>query len=308
MKNKEGSLSTYDNLKDLFYLAEKRRKEIAGTVKIQTPDPFITPVGGVLSMAADGIWDKCWMHGAIGWRIPLNGWRAGYIGDAIGWHQRARMHFDGYAASQIRHIEPIIPHPAQDSSLNLARAVKKWGTPMYSNGYICRKPNDTTKMNHYDMNLCYIDELLWHFNWTGDLEYAKKMWPVLENHLAWEKRNFDPNDDGLYDAYASIWASDALYYNSGAVTHSSAYNYRANKMAALIAEKIGENPAPYQQEADKILKAVQAVLWMEKKGWWAEYVDFMGNKMVHPDAAVWTIYHALDSDIGTPFQAYQASR
>ena len=105
------------------------------------------------------------------------------------------------------------------------------------------------------MNLCYIDELLWHFNWTGDLEYARRMWPLLTLHLAWEKRNFDPDNDGLYDAYACIWASDALYYNSGAVTHSSAYNYRGNKLAALIAEKIGEDPTPYREEADKILKA-----------------------------------------------------
>ena len=46
-------------------------------------------------------------------------------------------------------------------------------------------------MHHYDMNLCYIDELLWHFNWTGDLDYARRMWPLLTLHLAWEKRNFD---------------------------------------------------------------------------------------------------------------------
>ena len=56
------------------------------------------------------------------------------------------------------------------------------------------------------------------------------MWPLLTLHLAWEKRNFVPDNDGLYDAYACIWASDALYYNSGAVTHSSAYNYRGNKL------------------------------------------------------------------------------
>ena len=49
------------------------------------------------------------------------------------------------------------------------------------------------------------------------------------------KLNYDPDNDGLYDAYACIWASDALYYNSGGVTHSSAYNYRANKTAAQLA-------------------------------------------------------------------------
>lgn len=51
-----------------------------------------------------------------------------------------------------------------------------------------------------------------------------------------------------------------LYYNSGAVTHSSAYNYRANKMAAVIAEKIGEDPTPYREEAGKILRALNARL------------------------------------------------
>ena len=127
-------------------------------------------------------------------------------------------------------------------------------------------------------------------------------------HLAWEKRNFDPDNDGLYDAYACIWASDALYYNSGAVTHSSAYNYRANRLAALIAEKIGEDPAPYRDEADKILKALNSRLWLPEKGHWAEFQDFMGHKRLHENAAVWTIYHAIDSDVADSFQAYLATR
>ena len=38
-----------------------------------------------------------------------------------------------------------------------------------------------------------------------------------------------------------------FYYNSGAVTHSSAYNYRANKLAAMLAEKIGEDATPYEK-------------------------------------------------------------
>ena len=32
--------------------------------------------------------------------------------------------------------------------------------------------------------------------------------------------NYDPENDGLYDEYACIWASDELYYNSGEVNHS----------------------------------------------------------------------------------------
>jgi hypothetical protein len=140
------------------------------------------------------------------------------------------------------------------------------------------------------------------------MSYVRNMWQVLERHLAWEKRNFDPDGDGLYDAYASIWASDALQYSSGGVTHSSAYNYRANRMAAEIARKIGKNPKPYASEADKILKSVNKNLWLRDLGYWAEYKDFMGHKRIHPNAAIWTVYHAIDSEVHDVFQAYQATR
>lgn len=309
IKNDDRNEINYSDLANLYTKAEDRRSMIANALSVNTPDPFFTPLGEVISVAADGIWQNtCWQHGAVGWRMPLNGWRAAYVGDAVGWHDKARQHFDGYAASQITNIEPTIPHPAQDKKLNLTRADKTWGTQMYSNGYITRNQYETNKMHHYDMNLVYIDELLWHFNWTGDLEYVRQMWPTLKRHLAWEKRNFDPNDDGLYDAYACIWASDALMYNSGGVTYSSAYNYRANKMAAKIAKLIGEDDKPYTQEATKILNAINSTLWIDGKGWWAEYKDIMGNKLLHPNAGLWTVYHALDSDIHTPFQAYQATR
>lgn len=292
----------------LYNKSEQARADLASRIRIITPDPYFNTLGGALAVAADGIWDgEVWLHGAIGWRMPLSGWRAAYTGDALGWHDRARTHFNAYAASQVTEVPNTIPHPAQDSTLALARSEKKWGTPQYSNGYICRNPRRNDQMHHYDMNLCYIDELLWHFNWTGDLEYARRMWPVLTRHLAWEKRNYDPDNDGLYDAYACIWASDALYYNSGAVTHSSAYNYRSNRLAAMIAEKIGEDPAPYREEADRILKALNARLWMPERGHWAEFQDFMGHKRLHTSPGVWTIYHALDSDIADPFQAYLAT-
>lgn len=307
--NQEISFPSLKEGERIFNEAEHSRLQIAGRLRFDTPDPYFNTLGGILAIAADAIWNgQVWLHGAVGWRMPLSGWRAAYVGDVLGWHGRARTHFDAYAKSQVTDVECTIPHPAQDSAKNLARAEKKWGTPMYSNGYICRNPERNNQMHHYDMNLCYIDELLWHLNWTGDIDYARKMWHVIKSHLAWEKRNFDPDNDGLYDAYCCIWASDALYYNSGAVTYSSAYNYRANKMAAMIAEKIGEDPTPYRNEAEKILKAINERLWVANEGHWAEYQDFMGKKRLHKSPMLPTIYHAIDSEIATPEQAYQATR
>ena len=276
-------------------------------VSFITPDPWLNTLGATLSLAADGVWDgETWLHGAIGWRMPLAGWRAGYLGDVLGWNDRAVSHFNAYANSQVTNVEPTIPSPSQDPSQNLARAEKKWGTQMYSNGYICRNPNRNDQMHHYDMNLNYMDELLWHFQYDADTAYMRKMWPVITRHLAWEKRNFDKDNNHLYDAYCCIWASDALYYNGGEVTHSTAYNYRGNLLAAKIARLINEDPQPYQAEADAILRAMNEKLWSSENHW-AEYRDVMGLKRLHTDAAVWSIYTPIDCGVGTPEQMYSST-
>ena len=291
-----------------FDAAEQWRNLLASSVCFHTPDAYINPIGGALVMAADGAWDgKVWQHGAVGWRMPLPGWRAAYMGDFLGMPDRQRTHFDAYAKSQVTDVPVTEPH-LMDEKNNLARGTYKWGTPMYSTGYICRNPEKNNQFHHYDMNLVYIDELLWHFQFDADTTYMRKMWPVIKSHLAWEKQAWDPDNDGLYDAYCCIWASDALQYNSGAVTHSSAYNYRSNCLAARIAEIIGENPKPYQDEADRILKAMNERLWLKDSGHWAEYQDFMGLKRVHRDAALWSIYTPIDCGVGTAEQNYSATR
>ena len=291
-----------------FAAAQQYYEQLAARIQFTTPDAYINTLGGALVLAADGDWDgQTWLHGCIGWRMPLAGWRAGYLGDVLGWQDRAVSHFDAYAKSQVTHVPATIPHPSQDSTLNMARAEKRWGTQMYSDGYICRNPERNDQMHHYDMNLNYIDELLWHFQYDADTAYMRKMWPVLKSHLAWEKRNYDADGDHLYDAYCCIWASDALYYSGGAVTHSSAYNYRGNKLAARIAEIIGEDAQPYRDEAEAILQAMNQRLWLSKAGVWAEYQDGMGLKRTHDNPAVWSIYTPIDCGACTTEQAYQAT-
>ncbi|MFD3003005.1 DUF4450 domain-containing protein [Pontibacter toksunensis] len=297
----------YQELPAAFIKADEQRKRIARQVKIVTPDPYLNTLGGALSIAADAIWDgQSYMHGAIAWRMPLNGWRGAYVADALGWHDRARTHFRGYSEAQVLSPDsgPVVPDPEK----NLARQKEEIGISLYTEGYISRNPSSKKVAHHYDMNMVFIDEMLRHFLWTGDKEYIQEAWPIIERHLAWEKRNFDADNDGLYDAYASFWASDAVQYSGGGVTHSSAYHHFSIKMAARLATLIGKDPKPYQQEAKKIKQAIETTMWQPDKGWYAEYKDLLGLQKLHPAAALWTVYHTLDSEVPDAFQAYQLLR
>ncbi len=291
----------------LFTKTDSIRKTVAEGFWMNTPDPYLNAAGAQLSTAADAIWDgTSYMHGAIAWRMPLPGWRGAYAADWLGNHDRAKKHFRAYFAAQYTEPEngPVVPDP----KTHLARQKEERGTSIFTSGYISRNPNKQSKPHHYDMNLVFINQLLWHFKWTGDTLFLKESWPVIERHFAWEKRNFDPDNDGLYNAYAAIWASDALQYSGGDVTHTSAYNFSANRQAAQLARLIGVDPTPFDKEAKKILKAVNKRLWLPDKGWYAEYQDLLGKKLIHPSAGLWTIYHAIDEGIADPFQAYQATK
>lgn len=303
----DSSLPDYGDLPGLFQRTESERQALARRVRVETPDPFINTLGGTLVVAADAIWQSpAYLHGAVAWRMWLNGWRGAYAASDLGWHDRAHTLFSAYNQMQLRSPDTTIVDP--DTSRHLARQVEKQGVGIYNAGYITRYPKGKIRVNHYDMNLVYIDEMLRNFQWTGDTAFLRSCWPVLVRHLAWEKRNFDQDGNHLYDAYAAIWASDALQYSGGDVTHSSAYNYFSNLLAGRIATILGIRGTPYRDNAAQIRHAMDAILWMPRRGWYAEYRDRRGLGGLHPSAGLWTIYHAIDSKVPDPLQAYQCLR
>ena len=283
------------DLPRLFAETEAHFAALRTRVSVETPDPFINAAVGALNVAADAVWDEpqqAIMHGAIAWRTKLLGWRGPYALDALGWHDRARANLTYWAGRQ--NTSPIPDKlPPPDANANLARSE----VALHSNGDMSN--------SHYDMNLVFIDGLFRHLLWTGDTEFAKKMWPVIERHLAWERRlfrrEFGPEKLPLYEAYAAIWASDDLQYGGGGTAHASAYNYWHNRMAARLAPLSGADPAPYTREADSISRAMTLFLWTGDH--FAESKDWLGLQLVHPEAALWTFYHTVDSSVPNPEEA-----
>ena len=289
-------------LPEIFSAEDEQRRAIAERVVVETPDAFVNAAAAALNIAADAVWEdrqEAYLHGGVAWRVRLLGWRVSYAGDELGWHERTAKHFAGFAKQQNTDAIPAAI-PAPEESANLARNE----TALHANG-------DLTK-SHYDMNLVGVDAFFRHLLWTGDLAYAKKMWPVIERHLAWERRlfrrEFGADKLPLYEAYCCIWASDDLANNGGGATHSSAYNLFHNRMAARVAKLIGEDPTPYEREAKLIARGMKENLWLADRGWFAEWKDLFGRKLVHPNAAVWTFYHTVDSEVPTSLEAWQMSR
>ena len=286
----------------LFAEAESHVEAIRSRVCVVTPDPYLNAAVGALNVAADAVWDDVQrdiMHGAIAWRTRLLGWRGPYLLDDLGWHDRAAEHFDSWAKQQNQDpvsLESIVP----DEASNLARNERG----LHSNGDISH--------SHYDMNLVYIDALFRHLLWTGDREAAKRLWPTIERHLAWERRlfrrEFGEERLPLYEAYAAIWASDNLQYEGGGAAHASAYNAFHNHMAARIASLVGSDPTPYETEARLIEGAMRRLLWIPERGTFAEYKDLLGLQLVHPSAALWTFYHTVDSGIPSPDEGLSMAR
>ncbi len=288
-------------------------------VAVDTPDAFLNAAVGALNVAADALWDEpqqAIMHGAIAWRTKLLGWRGPYSLDALGWHDRARKNALYWVGRQ--NTDPIPDHvPPPEERWNLSRHE----AGLHTNGDMSN--------SHYDMNLVFIDALFRHLEWTGDLAFARQVWPAIQRHLAWERRLFrreyGPEKLPLYEAYAAIWASDDLQYGGGGTAHASAYNYYENRQAARLARLLGADSAPYDHEADLIARAMRQLLWVDRRsaearvagvagrnsgtfGWFAEYKDWLGRQRVHPSAALWTFYHTVDSEVPTPEEAWQMTQ
>jgi hypothetical protein len=290
---------TLAELPAAFGATEAHFAALRGQLKVETPDPYINAAVGALNVAADAVWDEpqgAVMHGAIAWRSKLLGWRGPYAMDALGWHDRAHRHLAYWATRQ--NTSPIPDKlPPPDADANLARSE----AALHSNGDISN--------SHYDMNLVYIDALFRHLLWTGDLAFAREVWPVIERHLAWERRlfrrEFDVNGEKLplYEAYAAIWASDDLQYSGGGTAHASAYNYLHNRMAARVATLLGLDATPFANEADLISEGMRKLLWLDETGMFAESKDWLGEQRVHPSAALWSFYHTMDAGLVTPKEA-----
>ena len=79
-------------------------------------------------------------------------------------------------------------------------------------------------------------------------------------------------------------------------------------MIAKVARKLGYPDKVFKARTEKILKSIQDTLWLPSKGVIAEFIDTIGNKLIHPSPELSTIYLSIDCGVADMFQAYQMLR
>ena len=273
-------------------------------ISMYTPDIMLNQTVPPTVLAMDASWHKdTFCHGAHGYHAPFLGWRNWYGPTVLGWSERVqkaiKAHLSKIPGKKSEEEQVWYDgkdHPGLDHESSQYHQIKN------SYGFI---PCFLGGNDIYNMQEVAVDMLLYHLQWTGDLEQAKELFKKISGVLDWEERILDSDEDGLYQNFLNTWISDGHSYNGGGCAQASAYNYHANQTMAGIAGKLQLPADTFRARATKILNAFKEKLWLPDKGVIAEYVDTIGNKLVHPSPELSTIYLSIDCGIVDMFQAYR---
>ena len=298
----EGRMDSLDDIPGLFALSCRHYGELSRKMEIVTPDEKLNIANRFNCISIDAGWrPPSFLHGAIRWGSGLGGWWLGWRGwygsDSYGWHERVR--------EAIRfHSQFQITADSQDvSPSNIGKFI-----PYLNFGGQADEKELDSLLNIYDMTSVYLDHIYHYYCWTGDRELIKELYPKIRLAMEWQKREFDPDDDGLYENFANTWISDGHWYNGGGCAQASAYNYRFNVAMAEYAAALGKDPKGYLEEAKKIREAMNSILWLKTGGRYAEYRDYLGHKMLHQVPELASVYIPAEFDVPDSFQSYQMLR
>lgn len=260
----------------VFAEAVADNRKLATAIEIHTPDPYLDTALSAALLGYEAAWNATtFRHGAIAWHDSFAGWRSTYAATTCGWSDRVQSHMHEFYSRQS--AEGRIPSKLENDSI-------------------------------YNMGEQLVDQALYDYDWTGDLEPLRNGgFDAIARHLAWGEK-FLKTPDGLYENFLNAWNTDYKWCNGGGGTIASAYYWRANKTMAEIATRLGKSPAAFEQRATAIATAMKARLWSERVGVYGEFRDRHGLKLLHESPDLSSIYTPIDLGFCDPFESYRMLR
>lgn len=252
---------------------------LAETIQVTTPDAYLNSAIPSQVVAMDAAWNKpTIMHGAIAWHTAHAGWRSNYGFTACGWHDRVQLNAQQYMKSQTKA------------------------------GRITNFPNRDSR---YNMGEVLVDQLIFDWLWTGDLEYMRQgAYDFIAKHLQHQEDYLKLPDLNLYENWLNAWNTDNKWHNGGAGIISSSYTWHAYRIMADIAERLAklDDAKYYSHKAEQIYTDMQQYLWSQDQGLFGEYRDRFGAKRLHNAPDLSSIYTPIDVGLVNDFEGHQMLR
>lgn len=272
----KGVASFLKEPEDIFTQALAENNKLATAVEIDTPDPYLNAALPSALLGYNAAWNApAFRHGAIAWHRNYAGWRVTYGATIAGWHDRVQSHMHAFYKKQ--HKNGRIPATLEGDEI-------------------------------YNMGEVMVDQALYDYTWTGDLEPLRNGgFVAIADHLAWGEK-YVKTSDGLYENFLNAWNTDYKWCNGGGGTIASTYYWRANRTMADIAGRLGKDPAVFRKRADEIAAAMRSSLWSESVGVFGEYRDNRGLKLLHDSPDLSSIYTPIDRGFSNPFESYRMLR
>lgn len=257
-----------------------RNQDIVGRLVLHTPDPYLNAAAPMMAYQTESTWgDAAMVHGGWSWRFAYLGWRIWYAPDCYGWTDRVKKSIQNHIRLNLTKDGP--DKGGMGSTL-------EYGPGVY-----------------YNMNEVFFDHVRHYFDYTNDIDLMREIFPTLEGVIEWENRRLRPESDYLYESALNTWVSDQHWYVKAQCTQASAYMLCANEFMADLAKRLGKDPKPFRERADRIRHALQSKLWMPRAGVFAECLDTLGSRMLHTEPELATIYHSAEFGAADPLQIYQ---
>ena len=152
----------------------------------------------------------------------------------------------------------------------------------------------------------WIDQVWWHYAWTGDTQFVHDLWPAVKKAAAWVMRENDPDDDGLFGDWYEYWNSDSGGRGPKAAT-ASVMGWAVLDRAARMAQVVGDTAMQkqYRQLADRSRQRILDELWDQESGQLGS-IGADGIWQGHPP--IWDQFLAVEMGLLRPDQARRAMR
>jgi hypothetical protein len=283
-----------------FAAGMAREKRIENQVIINTPDPWLNAAVGASEIVTDACFrEDIYTHSAMRWAKALAGWRTVYGGTVFGSHDNVKADARKFIAKQITDSANTIAKADPAAELSSQAPDSR----MFGKGRI-----DLDNPHHYDMQSQFFDQMEHAWRWTGDADMEKLLRPALELHCEYIKDCFDPAGLGIYESYANSWPTDDQWYNGGGTSEETAYAYKSEETALLMAQQEYDRAGidRHAAAAGHIRHAFFKLLWDGTSGHPGSYREQGGLKRLHDDPWLYGIFCPIDAGLLDSEQAAEA--